>query len=189
MSHEIIVRRCREAAEQSALLEAQADRIAAIADRYRRALGAGGTLFFVGNGGSAAHAQHIAAEYTVRFRAERRAFRAVALGADGASLTAAGNDLGFDQVFARQIEALARPGDVLVVISTSGQSVNLLEAARAARRLGVAVVGLLGRDGGLLAGLVDEALVVPSTDTARVQEAQLLVDHIIVELVERGMAG
>ncbi|MBM4186499.1 MAG: SIS domain-containing protein [Gemmatimonadetes bacterium] len=189
MIAEIVRRRCREAADLIAGLDGQADRIAAIAEQYRRAFVGGGTVFFAGNGGSAAHAQHIAAEYSVRFRAERPPYRAMALTPDAPGLTAAGNDLGFDQIYARQIEALARPGDLLVVVSTSGQSPNLLEAARAARRRGIAVVGLLGRDGGLLAGLVDDALVVQSGDTARIQEAHLVIDHIIVEMIERGGAS
>lgn len=187
MSAEAVRHACRSLGGAVAALEAQAGQIAAVAERYRATLAGGGTLFLAGNGGSAAHAQHIAAEYTVRFRGNRQALRAVALAADAASLTAAGNDLGFESVFARQLEALGRAGDVLVVISTSGRSANLVAAAKTARRLGLTVVGLLGGDGGLLVGLVDVAIIVPATDTARIQELQLFVDHTIVDLVERGL--
>ncbi len=166
----------------------QSEAIARLADRYVRALRAGGTLFFAGNGGSAAHAQHIATEYVVRLGRTRRPFRALALSVDTSVVTAAGNDLGFSEVFARQVEALAGPADVVVLISTSGRSENLIRAAQAARRVGATVVALLGRDGGALAGLCDEAVIVPSADTSRIQELQLAIDHTIVELVERELA-
>lgn len=166
----------------------QSEAIARLADRYVRALRAGGTLFFAGNGGSAAHAQHIATEYVVRLGRTRRPFRALALSVDTSVVTAAGNDLGFAEVFARQIEALAGPDDVVVLISTSGRSENLIRAAEAARRVGATVAALLGRDGGALAGLCDEVVIVPSEDTSRIQELQLAIDHTIVELVERELA-
>lgn len=180
--------RIREGLEELALgartLAADAPRVEAVARRYAAVLAAGGTLFFAGNGGSAAHAQHITAEYVVRFRRERRALRAVALTADTAVLTAGGNDLGMEAVFARQLQALGRPGDLLVLVSTSGASPNLLRAAEAARRLGIGTVGLLGRDGGALAPLLDEVIIVPGEQTSRIQELQLAVDHLIVEQVE-----
>ncbi|MEO8449329.1 MAG: SIS domain-containing protein [Gemmatimonadota bacterium] len=158
--------------------------IARMARRYTDTLRAGGTLLFAGNGGSAADAQHLATEYVVRFQRNRRALSALALSADSSILTAAGNDLGFDQIFARQVEALGKPGDLLVLHSTSGESVNLLRAAEAARRAGVAVVALLGKGGGPLAALVDEALIVPSNTTHRIQEMHLAIEHAIAELVE-----
>jgi len=163
----------------------QAGLIAEIAGRYRTTLGSGGTLLFAGNGGSAADAQHVAAEYVVRFRTRRRAMAAVALTTDTSVLTAAGNDLGFDEVFARQVEALCRPGDLLVLLSTSGESENLVRAASAARRCGAGVVALLGRGGGRLAKLADLALVVGSDDTARIQEMHLAVQHVIVALLDQ----
>jgi D-sedoheptulose 7-phosphate isomerase len=163
----------------------QAAAIVAMADRYRGTLAAGGRLFFAGNGGSAADAQHIAAEYVVRFKARRRGWPAIALTTDSSVLTAAGNDLGFDQIFARQVESLCRPGDLLVLQSTSGESTNLLRAAEAARAMGVSVVALLGKGGGRLAREADLAFVVGSDDTARIQEIHLAVQHIIAGLLDR----
>jgi D-sedoheptulose 7-phosphate isomerase len=156
----------------------------AIADRYAAALRAGGTLFFAGNGGSAADAQHIATEYVVRFRANRPPLRAVALTTDTSLLTACANDMGFDAVFARQVEAHGRPGDVLVLHSTSGDSPNVVRAAQSARARGVTVIAFLGRDGGRLKDLADVALVVASEQTARIQELHLALEHAICELVE-----
>jgi D-sedoheptulose 7-phosphate isomerase len=165
------------------------DRVAAAARRYSEALRGGGTLYFCGNGGSAADAQHIATEYVVRYAASRRPFAAVALTTDTSLLTAAANDLGFERVFARQVEALCHPGDLLVLHSTSGESPNLLAAARAARERSVTTVAFLGRGGGRLAGEVDEAIVVPSDDTGRIQVIHLALEHLIVELVEAELAG
>jgi D-sedoheptulose 7-phosphate isomerase len=163
--------------------------IDAIAERYEVALRAGGTLFFAGNGGSAADAQHVATEYVVRYQESRPAFRALALTTDTSLLTACANDLGFDEVFARQIDALARPGDVLSLHSTSGESPNVIRAAQAARARGVTVIALLGKGGGHLAELADVALVVPSDDTARVQELHLAIEHVVCEMVEERLAG
>jgi D-sedoheptulose 7-phosphate isomerase len=165
------------------------EHVASVARAYAETLGAGGTLFFCGNGGSAADAQHIAAEYVVRYSADRRALAAVALTTDASVLTAAGNDLGFHHVFARQVSALCRKGDLLVLHSTSGESRNLLEAARAARERSVRTVAFLGRGGGALGAEVDEALVVPSDDTGRIQVIHLALEHLIVELVEEALAG
>jgi D-sedoheptulose 7-phosphate isomerase len=179
------VRAGLEALARTALDSAAlADRVASAARRYAETLRAGGTLFFCGNGGSAADAQHIATEYVVRYSLSRRPLAALALTTDSSLLTAAGNDLGFDRVFARQVEALVRPGDLLVLHSTSGESPNLLAAARAARERSVATVAFLGRGGGGLASLVDEAIVVPSDDTGRIQVLHLALEHLIVELVE-----
>jgi len=163
--------------------------ITTIADRYAGALRAGGTLFFAGNGGSAADAQHLATEYVVRYQTTRPALRAVALTTDTSLLTACANDMGFDEVFARQVEALARPGDVLVLHSTSGESPNVLRAAQAARARGVTVVAFLGRGGGQLKDLADIALVIPSDDTARIQEMHLAIEHLICEMVEESLTG
>jgi D-sedoheptulose 7-phosphate isomerase len=164
----------------------QAGAVVALAERYRATLAGGGTLYFAGNGGSAATAGHVATEYVVRYSRPGRGLRAVALTADSALLTAAGNDLGFEQVFARQVEALCRPGDLLVLHSTSGESANLLAAAAAARAGGVGVVALLGRGGGRLRDMVDASLVIASDETSRIQELHLAVEHAIVELIEEG---
>ena len=145
----------------------------------------GGTLFFCGNGGSAADAQHLATEYVVRYMRNRRAYPALALTTDTSLLTAAGNDIGFDQVFARQVEALARPGDLLVIHSTSGNSPNVLRAAEAARARDVRVLAFSARDGGSLLGLADHSIVIPTTRTDRAQELHLCIEHIICDLVER----
>jgi D-sedoheptulose 7-phosphate isomerase len=158
--------------------------VAAIAGRYADVLSKGGTLYFCGNGGSAADAQHIAAEYVVRYRDTRKPLAAVALTTDSSILTAAGNDFGFEQLFARQVEALCRPGDLLTLHSTSGQSANLLAAARAARKAGVETVAFLGKGGGALAGLVDESVIVPSNETNLIQLLHLSLQHLIVESVE-----
>ena len=158
--------------------------IAVIAERYEVALRAGGTLFFAGNGGSAADAQHLATEYVVRYQTSRPALRALALTTDTSLLTACANDMGFDEVFARQLDALARPGDVLSLHSTSGESPNVIRAAQAARARGVTVIALLGKSGGHLAELADVALVVPSDDTARIQELHLAIEHVVCEIVE-----
>ena len=163
---------------------ALAPAVAVLARRYAETLARGGTLFFAGNGGSAADAQHLATEYVVRFREGRRPFAAIALTTDTSILTAAGNDLGFEQVFARQVEALGRPGDLLVLHSTSGASPNLLAAARAARIRGLRVAAFLGRGGGPLRAIVDEAIVIPSDDVSRIQELHLTLEHLIVEAVE-----
>ena len=145
----------------------------------------GGTLFFCGNGGSAADAQHMATEYVVRYMRNRRAYPAIALTTDTSLLTAAGNDIGFDQVFARQIEALARPGDLLVIHSTSGNSPNVLRAAEAARARSVPVLAFSAREGGELRRLADHSVVIPTTRTDRAQELHLCIEHIICDLVER----
>ncbi len=171
-------------ARLAAAMAAEAPAVARLAVRYAETLRNGGTIFFAGNGGSAADAQHLATEYVVRFRGARRPFAAMALTTDTSLLTAAGNDLGFEQIFARQVEALCRKGDLLVLHSTSGASANLLTAARAARAKGVAVAAFLGKGGGPLRALADEVIVVPSDDTSRIQELHLALEHLIVEAVE-----
>src|SRR5919107_5196558 len=144
-----------------------------------------GTLLFCGNGGSAADAQHMATEYVVRYMRNRRAYPAIALTTDTSLLTAAGNDIGFENVFARQVEALAKPGDLLIIHSTSGNSPNVLRAAEAARAKGVPVLAFAARDGGRLAALADHAVIVPTTRTDRAQEIHLCIEHIICDLVEQ----
>jgi D-sedoheptulose 7-phosphate isomerase len=166
-----------------------ADVVARVAVLSESALRAGGTLYFCGNGGSAADAQHLAAEYVVRFRRARRALPAVALTVDTSILTAAANDLGFEQVFARQVEALGRAGDMLFLHSTSGESSNLIAAANAAHTRGMTTVGFLARGGGRLRELVDVPVVVPTDVTARAQELHLALGHIVCDLVDRAFEG
>jgi D-sedoheptulose 7-phosphate isomerase len=148
-----------------------------------------GTMFFCGNGGSAADAQHLAAEYVVRFERSRPSVAAIALTTDTSILTAGGNDLGFKSVFERQLRALARAGDLLILHSTSGESENLLRAASTARELGVKTVAVLAKGGGSLAQEVDLALVVPTNSTARAQEIQLTIGHIVCDLVDEAVAN
>ncbi len=150
----------------------------------RAAIEGGGRLMFCGNGGSAADAQHAAAEMTGRFRRSRRALPALALTTDTSALTAIGNDFGFEQIFARQIEALGRPGDVLIAISTSGDSPNVLAAVAAARAAGMRVLGLSGASGGGLAELCDVALRVPASETERVQEVHIFLLHCLCAAIE-----
>lgn len=176
------------AALATRVAEQQADAIATLVDVYTSALRAGGTLLFAGNGGSAADAQHIATEYVVRYSHNRRPLPAIALTTDTSLLTAGANDLGFDEIFARQIEALARAGDVLVLHSTSGESPNVVRAAQAAKVKGVTVVALLGKSGGALKDLADHSLVVPSDETSHIQELHLALEHIICGMVERALA-
>ena len=161
------------------------------AERLASTLKRGGKLMLCGNGGSAADAQHIAAELTGRFVQDRRPLAAIALSTDSSALTSIGNDYGFAHVFERQVRALGRPGDALVLISTSGKSPNLLHAAEAARAAGVQVMGLLGRDGGPLLALCDAAVVVPDAVTARIQEAHIFIGHCWCALIEHdlGLAG
>ncbi|HWG30777.1 MAG TPA: D-sedoheptulose 7-phosphate isomerase [Steroidobacteraceae bacterium] len=144
----------------------------------------GGKLLIFGNGGSAGNAQHIAAELVIRYKTDRAAIAAVALTVDVSTLTAAGNDMGFDAVFSRQVQGLGRPGDVAVGISTSGRSPNVLAALQEARRRNLATTGLIGGDGGPMRALCDAAIVVPSTVTARVQEMHLLVSHMLCKALE-----
>ena len=145
----------------------------------------GGTLFFCGNGGSAADAQHLATEYVVRYMRNRRAYPAIALTTDSSLLTATGNDLGFEHVFARQIEALAKAGDLLIIHSTSGASPNVLRAAEVARSRGIPVLAFSARDGGPLRELADHSVIIPTDRTDRAQELHLCIEHIICDLVER----
>ena len=156
-------------------------------EMVQAAVARGGTLFFCGNGGSAADAQHMATEYVVRYMRNRRAYPAIALTTDTSLLTAAGNDLGFDAIFARQVEALARPGDLLVIHSTSGNSPNILRAAEAARDKGVDVLAFSARDGGALRALATHAVIVPTDRTDRAQELHLAIEHIICDLVEQSL--
>ena len=141
-------------------------------------------IFFCGNGGSAADSQHLAAELTGRFMNERRPLPAIAVTTDTSALTCIGNDYSFDEIFARQVAGLGRPGDVLVAISTSGNSTNVIRAVEEARSGGLVTIGLLGRDGGALGRLCDHTIIVPSNNTARIQECHILIGHTLCGLIE-----
>jgi len=154
-------------------------------DMVRETVQRKGTLFFCGNGGSAADAQHMATEYVVRYMRNRRAYPAIALTTDTSLLTAAGNDIGFEEVFARQVEALARKGDLLIIHSTSGNSPNVLRAAEAAREKEIPVLAFSARDGGALRALADHSVVIPTSRTDRAQELHMCIEHIICDLVEQ----
>jgi D-sedoheptulose 7-phosphate isomerase len=166
-------------------IETQAPMIVAIAERVVETFWRGGKLLLCGNGGSAADAQHIAAEFVSRFRRERRGLPAIALTTDTSILTAISNDYGYERVFARQVEALGRPGDMVIGISTSGISASVIAAMRAARNGGMATVGFTGASGGTLVDHVDLCLCVPSHNTARIQEVHITVAHVVCEIVER----
>ncbi len=144
----------------------------------------GNTLLFAGNGGSAADAQHIAGEFVSRFNFDRPGLPAIALTVDTSILTAIGNDYGYERVFSRQIEALGRPGDIFVAISTSGNSPNILAGIEAAKKKDIMVIGMTGRSGGKMTALCDECLCVPSDKTPRIQEAHLATYHLLCGLVE-----
>ena len=172
------------AAVKLRFVEQYAPRIEAVARRMAETLRRGGKILFFGNGGSAADAQHLAAELVNKFLHNREALAAIALTTDTSALTAIGNDLGFDQVFSRQVEALAHAGDVVIAISTSGNSPNVLRGVEAARRLGCVTVGLTGGSGGSLAAAVDEAFVVPSSETPRIQETHVTLGHALCATVD-----
>jgi D-sedoheptulose 7-phosphate isomerase len=144
-----------------------------------------GTLLFCGNGGSAADAQHLATEYIVRYMRTRPAYPAIALTTDTSLLTAAGNDLGFDHVFSRQVEGLGRQGDLLIIHSTSGNSPNVLRAAEAARDKGIEVLAFSARDGGALKALATHSVIIPTTRTDRAQELHLCIEHIICDMIDQ----
>lgn len=185
MKHlDFVSQQLNELAEVSRNTASQAEQIVAVAELVMQTVGAGGKLLYAGNGGSAADAQHIATEYVVRFRRNRAPVAALALTTDSSLITAAANDFGFDTLFERQVRALGKPGDLLFLHSTSGESQNLINAAVAARETGVKTVGLLGRGGGRLLEHVDHAIVIPSANGAHTQELHLAVSHIICELVE-----
>ena len=181
--------RIRECLAAMGELQSQLRSIAEVAEvlvaTYRR----GGKALFFGNGGSAADAQHLAAEFIGRFAADRRPLPALALSVNPSSLTALANDYGFEEVFARQIRALASPGDVAVALSTSGRSPNVLRGVEAAREQGIVTVGLTGEGGGALKERVDYCICVPSSVTPRIQECHILIGHVLCEIVERELLG
>lgn len=170
---------------KQAVAEQLAEPIARAGAWVAAAYRAGGKTLLFGNGGSASDAQHIAAEWTGKLGPDRAALPSIALSANSSDLTAIGNDYGFDRVFARLVEAHGRAGDVAVAISTSGNSPNVIAAVEEARRRGLRTIALLGKGGGKLAGLVELPLVVPSSDTQRIQESHIAIAHAIAEVVDR----
>ena len=171
------------------LMQRQAEVIEQIGLRLTKVLKAGRTVFLFGNGGSAADAQHIAAELEARFLRERRALPCHALTTNTSTLTAIGNDYGYDRTFSRQLEAYCRKGDAAVGISTSGNSPNVLEGIKTAKKIGATTIGLTNEKGGKLKGLAELCLRVPSTDTQRVQECHMAVGHILCDIIESSMFG
>jgi D-sedoheptulose 7-phosphate isomerase len=157
------------------------------ANRIKSCLQKGGKLILMGNGGSAADCQHIAAELIGRFKKERKALAAMALTVDTSSLTALGNDYGFDTIFERQVEAHAQENDAVVGISTSGNSENVVRALKKANAMGVETLGLVGNDGGKIKEVANLSIVIPSNDTARIQEVHITIGHIICELIEEDL--
>ena len=174
-----------EHAETIAAMQAECmDDISRFAEACRSAIASGRTIFLMGNGGSACDCQHFAAELVGRFQKERQAMAAVALTTDTSILTALGNDYGFEIVFSRQVEALVRPGDLVIGISTSGNSANIMKALEKANERGAVTIGLTGRSGGKMKNLCDICICIPSDVTARIQEAHLLVEHLVCQRIE-----
>lgn len=178
----------KEHVEVAHALQGLSSAVSDAVDTIYSSLAAGGQLLLAGNGGSAADAQHIAAELTGRFLLERQPFRALALHVNTSSLTAIGNDYGYEHVFARELSAHARPGDVFLAISTSGNSGNILRAIEAARKAKVSVIGLTGGSGGEMQMACDLCLCVPAKSTPRIQEMHITIGHTICELLEERLA-
>jgi len=177
----------RDAVETFQGLGALEPLITQAADQVLACLTAGGKLLFCGNGGSAADSAHISTEFTCRFSGDRRPYPAIALTADGGLLTAIGNDYAFQDIFSRQVRAYGRPGDILIALTTSGKSRNVLSAVEEARRIGMKTIVFLGKGGGFTKGSADLEIMVPGTVTARIQEAQKFLLHVLCELVEPGL--
>ncbi len=187
---DIVEASIRESARlQLAFLEDHLDLIVRVSEVVVRAMRAGGKILLFGNGGSAADAQHIAAELVNRFLLDRRALPAIALTTDSSVITSISNDRDYAEVFARQVEALGRPGDVAIGISTSGQSASVVRGLETASTSQMRTVAFTGGDGGKLAALVDYAFVVPSRSTPRIQEVHATLGHVLCELVERELFG
>jgi len=187
---DFIAESSKESSEVKLLIEKECSKdiekgIATLVDAFEH----GHKLLLCGNGGSAADSQHIAAEFMIRLShdLERPAIPAIALTTDSSNLTAGGNDIGYENIFARNVEGLGNKGDILIAISTSGNSVNVIKAVEKAHEKGMTVIGLLGGSGGKLKALVDVAIVVPSTSTQRIQEGHITIGHIFCEAVEREM--
>jgi D-sedoheptulose 7-phosphate isomerase len=181
----IILKRFKESSEvKTRFLKENLSRLLDVVKLVSHTFEAGNKLFFFGNGGSAADAQHLAAEFVNRYVMDRPPLPAIALTTDSSILTSVSNDLAFNEIFAKQLRALGKEGDVSVGISTSGSSPNIIKAFEVAKEMGMKTVALTGNDGGVIAKMVDFPLVVPSTSTPRIQEAHILIGHILCEMVE-----
>lgn len=187
MDNEEIIRKVflDSARLQEVLSQSLVTEIGQLAMTLVEALKKGNKLLIIGNGGSAADAQHMAGELVGRFKRERAALAAIALTTDTSVITSLGNDYGFDKVFVRQIEALVKPGDAVLAITTSGQSENIIQGVIMAKKEGALTLGLLGKDGGKVLELLDQAVIVPSDDTQRIQESHLVIEHILCELIDK----
>ena len=182
---EIVVEQLRETARLHAELPtAHVERILKAGALMAEAMQQGRKIIWFGNGGSATQSQHMAGEFVGRFRSDRRSLPSISLTENVASITAIGNDYAYEQIFSRQLEGLAQPGDVAVGLSTSGNSPNVVQALRRAKELGVATVGLTGGSGGQMASVCDVCVCIPSTTTARIQEVHLTIGHILCGLIE-----
>ena len=181
----IILKRFKESSEvKTRFLKENLSRLLDVIKLVSHTFEAGNKLFFFGNGGSAADAQHLAAEFVNRYVMDRPPLPAIALTTDTSILTSVSNDLAFNEIFAKQLRALGKEGDVAVGISTSGSSPDIVKAFEVAKEMGIKTVALTGNDGGVIAKMVDFPLVVPSTSTPRIQEAHILIGHILCEMVE-----
>lgn len=189
MSEETVTASFSEHLELAGQVAGMSGVIAGAAEMMIGAIAAGNKVLICGNGGSAADAQHFAAELTGRFEKERRGLPGIALTTDTSALTAIGNDYGFDRVFARQVEALGREGDLLIAISTSGNSPNVLAAIESARAAGMGVIGLTGGDGGKMKDGCDHLVAIPSRRTARIQEMHITIIHIWCELLDKELGS
>lgn len=189
MNSAVVLNLVDESIKVKEKLKGMADVILRFAEEVASTLRSGGKVILFGNGGSAADAQHIAAEFVGKFKLVRNALPAIALTTNTSTLTAIANDISFDDVFVRQVEALVSKGDLVVGISTSGRSANVIKAIVKAKELGAKTVALTGGDGGELAKKADLAVIVPSDSTPRIQEAHITIGHIVCELVERELSG
>lgn len=186
---QLFLDRLQEHLETLRALESQAAAFEAIAGKMTEAVLSGHKICFMGNGGSAADSQHLAAELVGRFQRERRGLPSLAFTTDTSVLTAVANDYGYDQLFARQVESLCQPGDIVVGLSTSGNSPNVLLGINRAKELGVCTVGLAGKDGGKLAQTADLCITVPSPKAARTQEAHIFIGHCLCEVIEDALVA
>ncbi|MBI2661416.1 D-sedoheptulose 7-phosphate isomerase [Candidatus Woesearchaeota archaeon] len=189
MAKEEIISFLKENSDLGNKIVSFADRIEEASNIVIKSLRNGNKILLAGNGGSATMASHIAAEFVGRYRKERKALPSIALTTDIAALTAISNDYGYDTVFSRQIEALAKPGDALITLTTSGNSQNLINAVHAAKKLSVNTISLSGKDGGKMKGMADMEIIVPSNNTPKIQEMHLLILHSICELAEEKIFG
>ncbi|MCS7170695.1 MAG: D-sedoheptulose 7-phosphate isomerase [Aquificaceae bacterium] len=183
---DLVTNSFKESAEiKLAFVELYAERIVEVGQIIARAIKDGNKVLLFGNGGSAADAQHIAAEIVGRYKKERRALPAIALTTDTSILTAVGNDYGFENIFERQVEALCTPGDIAIGITTSGESLNVIKGLMKAHDLGATTVAFTGRNGGKVLAIAHYSFVVPSYDTARIQECHITLGHVLCEMIER----